>query len=161
MTAEMEEEKLLCAAQVGSAADFQRLVCGYDAAILGLAMRLTASEREARRLYRKAMLSVYENLAVFSFECPFYIWVYRHVCVASMDYLRQKRLPRPGNIDGALVALTPCERMVLELKHYQQESFESIGQMLGVTEEVARNALVRGIQKLDSRLNEHDSVDPR
>lgn len=156
-----KEKMLMHAAQGGSVAAFYRLVCDYDAAILALAIRITASEPEARRLYRRTMLMIYENLAGFRFECAFYTWVYRHVSAVSMDYLKRRTRANSAAIDGTLESLTPHERMVVELKHYQRASLKTIGEMLSTTEEAARNALVRGIQKLGMRFNEHDPVNPR
>jgi RNA polymerase sigma-70 factor, ECF subfamily len=51
-------------------------------------------------------------------------------------------------IDTALVTLTPRERMVFELRHYQGLRLRNIGEMLGTTEEAAKNCLFRATQKM-------------
>ena len=51
-------------------------------------------------------------------------------------------------IIGALVRLSPRERMVFELKHYQGLKLRTIGEMLNTTEETAKNTLFRATQKL-------------
>lgn len=51
-------------------------------------------------------------------------------------------------IEGALLALTPRERMVFELRHYQGLRLRNIGEMLGTTEEAAKNCLFRATQKM-------------
>lgn len=150
---------LITAAQGGNTSAFRRLVCGYDEPVLRLATRIAASPLEARRLYREAWSSVYRNLAAFQFECAFYIWVYRHVTGVSLHYLKQMSNPRAA--EGTLEALTPCERIVVELKHYNGESLRSIARMLETTEELARKALLTGMQKLGMRFDEHDFVDSR
>jgi RNA polymerase sigma-70 factor (ECF subfamily) len=48
----------------------------------------------------------------------------------------------------ALTRLTPRERMVFELKHYQGLRLRTIGEMLNTTEETAKNTLFRATQKL-------------
>jgi RNA polymerase sigma-70 factor (ECF subfamily) len=48
--------------------------------------------------------------------------------------------------------LTPRERMVFELKHYQGLRLRTIGEMLNTTEETAKNTLFRATQKLRSAL---------
>ncbi len=54
-----------------------------------------------------------------------------------------------GNrIATALEKLTPRERMVFELKHYQGLKLRTIGEMLHTTEETAKNTLFRATQKL-------------
>jgi RNA polymerase sigma-70 factor (ECF subfamily) len=51
-------------------------------------------------------------------------------------------------IENALVGLTPRERMVFELRHYQGLRLRNIGEMLGTTEEAAKNCLFRATQKM-------------
>jgi RNA polymerase sigma-70 factor (ECF subfamily) len=55
-------------------------------------------------------------------------------------------------IHAALVKLTPRERMVFELKHYQGLRLRTIGEMLNTTEETAKNTLFRATKKLRSQL---------
>ena len=51
-------------------------------------------------------------------------------------------------INSALGKLTPRERMVFEMKHYQGLKLRTIGEMLNTTEETAKNTLFRATQKL-------------
>ena len=53
-----------------------------------------------------------------------------------------------SRIEGALGDLTPRERMVFELRHYQGLRLRRIGEMLGTTEEAAKNCLFRATQKM-------------
>jgi RNA polymerase sigma-70 factor (ECF subfamily) len=53
-----------------------------------------------------------------------------------------------GKIKRALERLTPRERMVFELKHYQGLKLRTVGEMLNTTEETAKNTLFRATQKL-------------
>ncbi len=53
-----------------------------------------------------------------------------------------------ARISSALTRLTPRERMVFELKHYQGLRLRTIGEMLNTTEETAKNTLFRATQKL-------------
>jgi RNA polymerase sigma-70 factor (ECF subfamily) len=55
-------------------------------------------------------------------------------------------------IQAALVKLTPRERMVFELKHYQGLRLRTIGEMLHTTEETAKNTLFRATKKLRLQL---------
>ncbi len=55
-------------------------------------------------------------------------------------------------IKEALDDLTPRERMVFELKHYQGLKLRTIGEMLSTTEETAKNTLFRATRKLRARL---------
>jgi len=53
-----------------------------------------------------------------------------------------------ARISSALTRLTPRERMVFELKHYQGLRLRTIGEMLNTTEETVKNTLFRATQKL-------------
>src|SRR5437764_2132422 len=55
-------------------------------------------------------------------------------------------------IGRALEKLTPRERMVFEMKHYQGLKLRTIGEMLNTTEETAKNTLFRATQKLRGTL---------
>jgi RNA polymerase sigma-70 factor, ECF subfamily len=57
-----------------------------------------------------------------------------------------------AKIAQALTRLTPRERMVFELKHYQGLRLRTIGEMLNTTEETAKNTLFRATQKLRGAL---------
>jgi RNA polymerase sigma-70 factor (ECF subfamily) len=59
-----------------------------------------------------------------------------------------------GKIARALDRLTPRERMVFELKHYQGLKLRTVGEMLNTTEETAKNTLFRATQKLRGALAE-------
>lgn len=58
------------------------------------------------------------------------------------------------SIQQALSKLTPRERMVFELKHYQGLKLRTIGEMLSTTEETAKNTLFRATRKLRANLAE-------
>jgi len=59
-----------------------------------------------------------------------------------------------ARIQAALAKLTPRERMVFELKHYQGLRLRTIGEMLNTTEETAKNTLFRATKKLRAQLAE-------
>uniref|UniRef100_A0A7V4XUR3 Sigma-70 family RNA polymerase sigma factor n=1 Tax=Acidobacterium capsulatum TaxID=33075 RepID=A0A7V4XUR3_9BACT len=64
--------------------------------------------------------------------------------------LERKVLSR--QIRAALEKLTPRERMVFELKHFQGLRLRTIGEMLNTTEETAKNTLFRATKKLRANL---------
>ncbi len=52
----------------------------------------------------------------------------------------------------ALAALTPRERTVFELRHYEGLRLRAIGEVLGTSEEAAKNCLFRATQKMRASL---------
>lgn len=57
-----------------------------------------------------------------------------------------------GKIDEVLSSLTARERLVFELRHYEGMRLKAIGEVLGTTEEAAKNCLFRATQKMRSAL---------
>ena len=51
-------------------------------------------------------------------------------------------------IEAAMKRLSPRERMVFEMKHYQGLKLRTIGEMLETTEQTVKNCLFRATQKL-------------
>jgi RNA polymerase sigma-70 factor (ECF subfamily) len=61
-------------------------------------------------------------------------------------YMRNTELAE--RILGALENLTPRERTVFELRHYEGLRLRAIGDMIGTTEEAAKNCLFRATKKM-------------
>lgn len=57
-------------------------------------------------------------------------------------------------IERTLATLTPRERMVFEMRHYQGMRLKSIGDILGTSEEAAKNCLFRATQKMRAALGD-------
>lgn len=55
-------------------------------------------------------------------------------------------------ITAALALLSPRERMVFEMKHYEGLKLRAIGDALGTTEETVKNSLFRATRKLRAQL---------
>ncbi len=72
---------------------------------------------------------------------------------ASANPARElERKTMQAAIQQALNELTPRERTVFELKHYQGFKLRTIGEMLSTTEETAKNTLFRATRKLRAKL---------
>lgn len=82
------------------------------------------------------------------------------------DFFERQREQRPAldperqllgkeirvRLAAAMQRLSPRERIVFELKHYQGLKLRAIGDALGTTEETAKNSLFRATRKLRSQL---------
>jgi len=66
--------------------------------------------------------------------------------------LESRRL-RAG-LDSALSTLTPRERMVFELRHYQGLRLKRIAELLDSTEEAVKTCLFRATQKMRAALKD-------
>ncbi len=72
--------------------------------------------------------------------------------------LNPERALRAGEIgrriEMALRRLTPRERMIFELRHYQGLRLRAIGELCGTSEETAKNCLFRATRKLRIALSD-------
>jgi len=59
-----------------------------------------------------------------------------------------------SRIQEVLAELTPRERVVFEMRHYQGMRLRAIGEALGVTEEAAKNCLFRATHKMRAALGD-------
>jgi RNA polymerase sigma-70 factor (ECF subfamily) len=59
-----------------------------------------------------------------------------------------------SRIRSVLSEMTPRERTVFELRHYQGMRLRAIGEVLGTSEEAAKNCLFRATQKMRSALGD-------
>jgi RNA polymerase sigma-70 factor, ECF subfamily len=66
--------------------------------------------------------------------------------------LQSKEIAR--RLKGAMSRLSPRERMVFELRHYEGLKLRVIGEMCGTSEETAKNCLFRATQKLRTQLGD-------
>jgi RNA polymerase sigma-70 factor (ECF subfamily) len=59
-----------------------------------------------------------------------------------------------ARIQAKMEELTPRERMVFEMRHFQGMRLRAIGDVIGTTEEAAKNCLFRATQKMRSALGD-------
>lgn len=83
---------------------------------------------------------------------------YFHTLADDRPTLDPERALRAKEISNrlrrAMVRLSPRERMVFELRHYEGLKLKVIGQMCGTSEETAKNCLFRATQKLRTQLGD-------
>jgi RNA polymerase sigma-70 factor (ECF subfamily) len=173
------DRSLVRAAQGGNHFAFEQLVHAYDRAVLRLALRITGSESDAQDVHQEAFLKIYKKLVGFRFECAFSTWVYRIATNVCLDHLRRKRArsedgaiesnvvsdDKPVNnperqllgqelgahIARALRRLTPRERLVFELKHFEGLKLQQVCEILDCSESAVKTSMFRATKKL--RLN--------
>ena len=178
----VDETALIRAAQQGDQDAFEQLVRRYDRPVLRLAMNLLRNPEDARDVYQEAFLRVYRNLGSFRLDSSFQTWLYRIVTNLCLDRFRGRKVRREEPADlienareeraevdpqrsllskelGARIrqvlgGLTPRERTVFELRHYQGLRLKDIGETLGTSEEAAKNCLFRVTQKMRAALGD-------
>lgn len=154
----------------GQANAFGELVRRYQTSVYNVCYRVLGDSAEAEDLTQEAFLRAYRRLGSYDIERPFGPWMRRvaaNLCLNSL----QRRNPPTVDLDeefdrdaggeprmaeavadrraeaerirGALRVLPPHYRMVIELRHYQDMSYEDIASALGLSLPEVKTRLYR------------------
>src|SRR5690349_2074698 len=149
------DRDLVLRARRGEAEAFGELVQRYQTAVFNVCYRLMGERREAEDMAQEAFIRAYARLETFDLERPFAPWVRRvaaNLCLnrlasspaatAEVDEERDPDDPagrpetlyaereRHEQLRAALAGLPAHYRAVIELRHYQDLSYEEIAQTL-------------------------------
>ena len=133
---------------------------------------MVGNAHDAQDLLQDVLLSVYRNLANFRGDAPFVAWIFRIATFRCTDHLRKKRLNTTEydeTLDGSLnsspsvtfetaqtngqivqlMNLLPAEqRQVIELKFFQNFTFDEIAVQLGISSNTAKSRLYAPLKKM-------------
>ena len=168
-----KDEQLIARALTGSQRDWTRLVRRHETRVYNQALRMTGNGADAMDLLQDVFLAAYRNLPNYRAEGVFPAWLSRIASNRINDFLRRRQrqpasselglegLEGPNNperdvavnqrnrdILALLATLPPDQRIVVELKFFQQCTFEEIAQHLGVSSNTAKTRLYAAIGKL-------------
>ena len=153
---------------------FDDLVRHYQRPIYHLAYRYLRSEADAKDLTQRTFLKVYGALPHFRAEASFRTWIYRiaiNLCLNELrDRKRGESSDRPEVIDQALApppdiesldaqargtwlrraiaSLPPKQRMVLELRIYDELPFREVAELVGSSENAAKVNFHHAVKRL-------------
>ena len=121
---------------------FSELVDRYQRVVFNLAYQVTGNENDAEDVSQTVFLKVYENLATYNPKYQFFSWLYRiaineavnkkkrqrHSVELTEDLLAVESTPldnavamdMENKIGAAIMSLTPENRAILLLRHYQE-----------------------------------------
>lgn len=163
-----ERATLLCARQ-GDATAFAELVACHQAAVFNVCLRLLGDRGEAEDAAQEAFLRAYQRLHTFDLSRPFGPWM--RTVAANHCYNRlEARKPPHEDIDElaervvassatpeqavlraeteadvrqAVLQLPPQFRLVIELRHFQELSYEEIAEVTGLSLSTVKTHLFR------------------
>jgi RNA polymerase sigma-70 factor (ECF subfamily) len=172
---------LLARARRGEAAAYEQLYRAFERPVFTLALRLTGRREEAQDVLQETMLKLFDKVADFRGDAPFWGWL-RQIAVneALMQLRRRGRfgtedaldesqlsdaeqmLP-PRAADAALLAqamarLPGATRSVLWLYHAEGYTHEEIAGAMGKSLSFSKSQLARGTRKLRSLLDIDQAV---
>ena len=171
MLGRKSDEDLIASALRGSESAWMSLVRRYEKRLFNHALRMVGNRDDAMDLLQDVFLSVYRNLASYRGDAPFAAWLYRIATFRCTDHLRRKRpafgefeefpdaeannpeitlesARSNGDIIRLLSSLPSEQRQVIELKFFQNFTFEEIAGQLGISSNTAKSRLYAALKKL-------------
>lgn len=166
------DEELIAAALGGKESAWRSLVSRYEKRLFNHALRMVGNQDDALDLVQDVLLSIYRNLRNFRGDSPFINWAFRITTFRCTDYLRKKKLATDEFEDTAdqalisnpaltfesarsnseildMLALLPLDqRQVIELKFFQNFTFDEIASQLGISSNTAKSRLYAALKKM-------------
>jgi RNA polymerase sigma-70 factor (ECF subfamily) len=167
------DDQLIKKALEGSETAWLSLVKRYETRLYNHAFRMVGNADDAMDLLQDVLMSVYRNLGNFRGDAPFGAWIFRIATFRCTDHLRRKRpqiaelpdeIPDESNSSNPasgyekvrsndeivkMLAQLPSEqRHVVELKFFQNFTFDEIAGQLGISSNTAKSRLYAALKKL-------------
>ena len=176
---EQNDDQLIERTLHGERTAFGQLVQRYQTAVYSVAFNVLRSAPDAEDAAQSAFLKAYENLDSYKPEYKFFSWLYR-IAVNESINLRRKKKPLTGvehaeaverrtadvaaeeneledRIGEALMELTPGDRAIIILRHYQDFSYPDIAYIMEITEKKVKSRLYTARQRL-RQIFEHRGI---
>jgi RNA polymerase sigma-70 factor (ECF subfamily) len=159
--------------RAGDRSAFDELVRRYQRPLYYLALRYVRVEADAKDLAQRAMVKAYGALAGFRADSSFRTWLYRIAINLCLNHLRDRKreemrpelgevlaAPAAGGeralidrergalLRDAIAELPPKQRMVLELRVYDELPFREVAELTGCTENSAKVNFHHAVKRL-------------
>jgi RNA polymerase sigma-70 factor (ECF subfamily) len=161
--------------RAGDRSAFDELVRRYQRPLYYLALRYVRIEADAKDLVQRTLVKAYGALAGFRADSSFRTWLYRIAINLCLNHLRDRKREEvrpelgealaapPSGGDRALIErergallrdaiaeLPPKQRMVLELRVYDELPFREVAELAGCTENSAKVNFHHAVKRLRS-----------
>ncbi len=181
---ESNEQDLAQRARDGDLQAYGQLVSAHQAAVFNVCLRLLGERREAEDLAQEAFIRAHSRLHLYDATRPFGPWVRRlaaNLCLNRLEEQRRLELPLddlqeeqlyaasgPGPeerlaaaeqnavLRRAVLGLPPAYRAVIELRHFQELSYEEVAVSLKLSLSDVKSHLFRARKMLAARITTHD-----
>lgn len=169
------DEALVARFRDGDAAAFDALVRRYQRAIFGLALRYVGNEADAKDVTQRALVQAFVRVRELRDGRSFRGWVYRIAANLALNLLRARRpeaplgeeAPAPApeplveaeaqrRLRQAVAALPPQQRLVVELRAFEELPFRVVGEIAECSEDAAKVNFHHALKRLRVLMHEED-----
>jgi RNA polymerase sigma-70 factor (ECF subfamily) len=173
---EASDEDLLGRVRGGERGAFDELVRRHERSIYLLALRYLGVPEDARDVTQRAFVQAYRQLERFRGQASFRTWIYRIASNLSLDTLRARgrearlaaELLEPAPVDGdklgereervrlrkAVAELPPKQRLVVELRIFDELPFREVAEIVGSSEDSAKVNFHHALKRLRALLGD-------
>lgn len=168
------DDVLISQALAGKKSAWVTLVKRYEKGIYNYALRMVNNHADALDLMQDIFVALFRNLHTFRAESPFKGWLFKIAHYRCIEYYRKKKPMQslddvPEQIDeqsgdcpeqllfsqqqsSALIKIMQKlpikQKLVVELKFFQQCTFDDIAHQLGISTNTAKSQLYSALDKL-------------
>ena len=159
----------------GNADAWDKLIERYERRVYNFSLRMSCNREDAMDLMQEIFLSVYRNLPSYRAEAPFAAWLFRIASHRCVDFYRRRKPAEPlpveeygiedtskeanpvglllrqeanQNLLALMDQLSLEQRLVVELKFLQEQTFEEMSRSLGVSANTLKSRLYGALRKM-------------
>ncbi|HCJ67364.1 MAG TPA: RNA polymerase subunit sigma [Elusimicrobia bacterium] len=167
-----QDNELMLKFKEGDISAFEELLKKYEKSILNLVYHFLGNSNDAEDLTQEVFLRVYRARETWQPKAKFSTWLYRITANLCFNWRRKKTplsledlsiLPSTTNgssenteikkeIQKALLSLPKNQRLALILCHYEDKSYQEIGELLGCSVSSVKSLIFRARQNLKTKL---------
>lgn len=173
VTAVDPDRELVERFQAGDRLAFEQLVRRHQKPMWRLVRRYVKSDADAADVSQQAFVRAFKGLASFRGAASVRSWLYRIAINCALSWLRDHRREEPSEIDddaladanpsahsrisdgqdgarlrGAIAQLPPKQKLVLELRVFDDLSFKEVAELADCTENTAKVNFHYAVKKL-------------
>lgn len=164
----------------GDSSAFDMLVKRHQRALYFLARRYVGNDADAQDVAQRALVQAFTQLSALRDQRSFRFWIYKTAANLALNVLRDRKpqaeladdtMPAPmtpeldplvlderqRQLRAAVASLPPQQRLVVELRVYEELPFAEVAEVAGCSEESARVNYHYALKRLRQRMNEEES----
>jgi RNA polymerase sigma-70 factor (ECF subfamily) len=170
--ADSEDQRLVERFRGGDRAAFDELVRRHQRAVFFIARRYVRDDAEAKDLTQRAFVRAFQGVAGLRGSAAFRTWIYKIVANLALNHLRDHARLRPtedagvdvavepvgagrmaaaedgARLRAAVARLPPKQRLVLELRVYDELPFREVAEVAGCSENAAKVNFHHAVKRL-------------
>ncbi len=169
------DEELMKSYQNGSEAAFDMLFHRYAGKVLGFLKKRTIGQKAQEDLLQEVFLKLHRSKHLYNPTLPFPPWLFSITRSVLLDSFKKKNLEvstdikefdqveaQPENANSeidltdTLLTLPPTQQKVIQMRVYDEKTFEEIASKLSTSPENARQLFSRAVKKVRSLVRGKD-----